>query len=350
MLLTALAGSVAVAFVWAGSGKRWGRRIAMGAALLVAVFPDAVLFGGAQMREPYLVLMTAMAFWGVVFWDTHRSGAILTILLSVIGLFLISSRVAVPALAVIAGIFIFDKFSLKGDRKRESITWISILFAALIMGALSWNWLSSSSSWDIFETIRTSGRVQYAFETIPEKFQVPFVIGYGLTQPVLPAAIVDPALPIWRIIAIFRGIGWYAVAPLLIYAIFICWKAESANDRRIMVWLSICMIIWLLISSTRAGGDQWDNPRYRSIFLVYIALLCSWAWDYARRHKDAWLGRFFLIEGIFLGFFLEWYISRYYQVVGRLPFEIMLIWVAGLSLAVVVGSLIWDRVQHKLSD
>ncbi len=65
--------------------------------------------------------------------------------------------------------------------------------ATLVMAILSWGWLQSSSSWDIFETISTSGRVQYVFESIPEKYQVPFVIGYGLTQPVLPAAIVDPA-------------------------------------------------------------------------------------------------------------------------------------------------------------
>jgi hypothetical protein len=168
-----------------------------------------------------------------------------------------------------------------------------------------------------------------------------------LTQPVLPAAIVDPSLPIWRTIAIFRGVGWYAIAALLVYAVIAVWKAKVPVDRRVLTWLSICIIIWLLVSSARAGGDQWDNPRYRSIFLVYFAVLCGWAWDYALRAKDAWLGRFYLIELVFLGFFLEWYISRYYQVIGRLPFEKMLIWVAGLSFSILLGGMVWDRIKKK---
>jgi hypothetical protein len=348
MLLTALAGTLAVAFVWAGAGKRWSCLVALVAAVLVAFFPDAVLFGASQMREPYLVLLIAAAFWGMIVWDENRRVAVVAIIISILGLFLVSSRVAVPALAVLAGWFMLERLPKRGEIRLEMITWIGIILAAIAMGALSWGWLSSSSSWDIYETISTSGRVQYVFESIPEKFQVPFVIGYGLTQPVLPAAIVDESLPIWRTIAILRGLGWYAIAPLLIYAIFTCWKTKDPGDRRVMVWLAVCMVIWLLISSARAGGDQWDNPRYRSIFLVYFALLCGWAWDYARCNKDAWLGRFYLVEAIFLGFFLEWYISRYYQVIGRLPFEEMLIWVAGLSLAVILGGVVWDRIKLKL--
>ena len=347
MLLTALAGALALPFIWAGAQKRWGRRVALFAAGLTAFFPDSVLFGASQMREPFLVMLIAVAFWSMSFWREHKRYAVIAVVASIIGLFLISYRVAVPALAVLAGWFLLEQLPRQGDRRIQMITWGAIIIAAFVMAALSWGWLQSSSNWDILETIRTSGRVQYVFESIPEKYKVPFVIGYGLTQPVLPAAIVDPALPIWRSIAILRGVGWYAVAPLLIYAFLAAWKSKEPVDRRVLVWLSISMVIWLLISSARAGGDQWDNPRYRSIFLVYFALLCGWAWDYARRNKDAWLVRFYLVEGIFLGFFLEWYISRYYQVIGRLPFEKMLLWVAGLSIAVIVGGAVWDRINKN---
>lgn len=347
MLLTALAGAVTVPFIWAGSQKRWGRRVALFAAGLTAFFPDSILFGASQMREPFLVMFIAVAFWGMSCWREHKRCAVIAIITAIIGLFLISYRVAVPALAVLVGWFLLEQLPQQGDRRIQMITWGAIIIAAFAMAALSWGWLQSSSSWDILETIRTSGRVQYVFESIPEKYKVPFVIGYGLTQPVLPAAIVDPALPIWRSIAILRATGWYAVAPLLIYAFLAAWKAKDPVDRRVLVWLSISMVIWLLVSSARAGGDQWDNPRYRSIFLVYIALLCGWAWDYARQNKDAWLVRFYLVEGIFLGFFLEWYISRYYQVFGRLPFEKMLLWVAGLSIAVIAGGAVWDRINKN---
>jgi hypothetical protein len=347
MLLTALAGALAVPFIHAGAKKRWGERVALYAAGLVAFFPDSVLFGASQMREPFLVLFIAVALWGIVDWKDHKRYAIAAIILSALGLFLTSYRIAVPALAVLVGWFLLDNLPRKGNRRSETITWVGILIAAMVMAVLSWGWLQSSSNWDILETIRTSGRVQYVFESVPEKFKVPFIIGYGLTQPVLPAAIVDPALPIWHSIAILRGIGWYAIAPLLIYAFLASFKVKDPMDRRILVWMSICMLIWLLISSARAGGDQWDNPRYRSIFLVYFALLCGWAWDYARKNKDAWLGRFYVIEGIFLGFFLEWYISRYYQIIGRLQFEKMLLVVAGLSIAVILGGVVWDKINKK---
>lgn len=272
----------------------------------------------------------------------------MAILLSLIGLFLISFRVAVPALAVLVGWFFLEQLPQHSDRKSNAFAWMAIILAAIVMCLLSWNWLISSSSYEIFDTIKNSGRVEYVFDTIPEQFKVPFVIAYGLTQPVLPAAIADnTSMPVWQTIAILRGVGWYAIAPLLFYAFIAAWKAKDPVERRILVWVSICVIIWLLVSSARAGGDQWDNPRYRTIFLVYIALLCGWAWDFALRNKDAWLGRFFLIEVIFLGFFLEWYISRYYQVFGRLPFERMLLWVAGLTLVVLLGGLVWDRIKKK---
>lgn len=347
MLLTALMGALAVPFVWSGAKKRWGMSTALFAAGLIAFFPDSILFGASQMREPFLVLFIAMAFRGMLFWEENKRNFVLVVTLSAIGLFLISFRVAVPALVVLAGWFLLERLPKQGDHRLHIVVWMGIILAAIVMGAFSWGWLQNSSNWDILETIRTSGRVQYVFESIPEKFEVPFVISYGLTQPVLPAAIVDPSLPIWRSIAILRGIGWYSVAPLLVYAILAAWKVKEPADKRILEWLSICIAIWLLVSSARAGGDQWDNPRYRSIFLVYIAVLCGWAWNFARRNKDAWLGRFYLIEGIFLGFFLEWYISRYYQVIGRLSFENMLIWVAGLSMTVILGGVVWDRIRKS---
>jgi len=347
MLLTALASSLAVAFVWSGTEKRWGKRVAAIAAGLVALYPDAILFGASQMREPFLILFIASALWGVIIWKEKRGKAALAIVLSAIGLFLISSRVAIPALAVLAGWFLLERLPQQKDRKSNPFAWAAILVAVIVMCVLSWNWLVSTSSYEIFDTIKNSGRVEYVFETIPEQFKVPFVIGYGLTQPVLPAAIVDPSLPIWRTIAIFRGVGWYAIAALLVYAMLTAWKTKEPVDRRILAWLSACIIIWLLVSSARAGGDQWDNPRYRSIFLVYFAVLCGWAWDYAHKSKDAWLGRFYLVELVFLGFFIEWYISRYYQVIGRLPFEKMLMWVAGLSIIVLLGGAVWDRIRKK---
>ena len=48
------------------------------------------------------------------------------------------------------------------------------------------------------------------------------------------------------------------------------------------------------------------------------------------------------MEGIFLAFFLSWYLSRYYNLVSRMPFNNMLIVIIVLSLGVLVGGAVWD--------
>ena len=97
------------------------------------------------MREPFLVLGTALAFWGVVHWKEKRKcAAIVAIVLSI-------DRSAVnflsgcrPALAVLAGWFIWDRLPRQGNRKLEMIAWIGIILAVLLMAVLSWSWLVSS--------------------------------------------------------------------------------------------------------------------------------------------------------------------------------------------------------------
>ena len=63
---------------------------------------------------------------------------------------------------------------------------------------------------------RGSGWVQKLFDEMPEWLRLPFVMVYGVLQPVLPAAFVEPTTLIWRIIAILRALGWYALLPVLI--------------------------------------------------------------------------------------------------------------------------------------
>jgi hypothetical protein len=93
----------------------------------------------------------------------------------------------------------------------------------------------------------------------------------------------------------------------------------------------------------RAGGDQWDNPRYRTIFLPWIALLSGWGIQFAVTTKDRWLLRIVIIEGIFLAFFTEWYVSRYLSDIPRLDLPVMVIVILTLSVSVIVVGIIQDR-------
>jgi hypothetical protein len=107
--------------------------------------------------------------------------------------------------------------------------------------------------------------------------------------------------------------------------------------------VAVVVCAWILIASMRAGGDQWDNPRYRTIFLPWIALLSGWGIQFAVTTKDRWLLRIVIIEGIFLAFFTEWYVSRYLSDIPRLDLPVMVIVILTLSVSVIVVGIIQDR-------
>jgi hypothetical protein len=170
-----------------------------------------------------------------------------------------------------------------------------------------------------------------------------FVIGYGIAQPVLPPAFFEPTTLTWHIIAAFRSAGWYILLPLLLYSPIAAWRSEPGGDRRSWLWLSGFSWLWILICAIRAGGDQWDNPRYRLIFFGWQALAAGFAWLRWRDHRDAWLPRILFLEIACLLLYGQWYVARYNLIGIHLPIMLVL----GLSLAlvvlVVVGGWLWDR-------
>jgi len=71
--------------------------------------------------------------------------------------------------------------------------------------------------------------------------------------------------------------------------------------------------VWLtaILASYRGAGDQWDNPRYRFVFVTVQAALAGWAWVNARQIESPWLRRTALVVGISTGLFTLWYSQRY---------------------------------------
>jgi peptidoglycan/LPS O-acetylase OafA/YrhL len=163
----------------------------------------------------------------------------------------------------------------------------------------------------------------------------------------MPAALVDPAPLIWRIVGILRAAGWYALAPFLIYSILAAFKVQDKGERQEMLWFAGVALVWVVVSSFRAGGSQWDNPRYRTILLPWMALLAGWAYTWARARLDPWLVRILAVEGIFLLFFTEWYFSRYTRLIPRPPFWVVTGLIVIFSLGVVVGGWLRDRSRSR---
>ena len=98
------------------------------------------------------------------------------------------------------------------------------------------------------------------------------------------------------------------------------WKDKETRAQRLWLWIVFTVWIWIILTALRGGGDQWDNPRYRAILLLWQALASGYALTCFRTRSDSWLARIWLVEGIFLAFFTQWYLSRYFHVGGQIPF------------------------------
>ena len=219
-----------------------------------------------------------------------------------------------------------------------------VLVIGTVVGLLLfWRWMSSAATWDIIVTLLGSGWVAKLVKDAGSLFRIPIVVVYGLAQPVLPAALVAVnTRPVMYVIAVLRAAGWYLLAPLMVYAIYTLWTKKGIQERRLLVWISLFSLLWMTVSAIRAGGDQWDNPRYRVNFILWLALLAGWGVDWAWQKRDLWLARWILVEFIFTGFFAHWYIGRYFRLWERMYFQYYVIWVLGLSLLVLTSGWLWD--------
>lgn len=344
VVLAAILGALGLPFFWEAVKHRWGQGVALPAAWILALYPEAVVLGGTQMREPFLISFIAIAFWGVIFWNERRRAAILALALSLAGMLLISWLVALPVMGILFVWFWLEYAIGRGSRRTQALGWGILALGGLVMVALLGVWFRLSAQYDAFLTFQGSGMVQVLIRGLGGKFLIPFVTAYGLVQPVLPAVLTDPdTVPLLRILWGLLAAGWYLLAPLLVYGFWTLWKSKDAHERRSLIWLGFLCWGWILISSIRAGGDQFDNPRYRTIFIVWLALLAGWGWQWARAHRDAWLGRWLAVEGVFLVFFTQWYASRNLHVGGRLEFWQIVGLVLLLSAGILVGGWWWDR-------
>jgi hypothetical protein len=350
IILGALAAGAGLPFFYRAVKERWNVGVAAAAGWIMALYPDSLLLGASQMREPYLIGLTGVAFWGVVSWPKNhrRAGSVIAASLLLIALF--SSKIALPVAGVLAVWFFLDHLYEKLPRAGRIGVWVTFAAAGGLVAVLFWEWFAAALFWDIRQIQSTSGLGEKAVAEIGEVFRPVFYTIYGLARPLLPAAIAATRPPwIWKIIDVTRGVGWYALAPLLLYSFWTVFKARPLAARRALLWFAAAVLAWLVISSARAGGDQWDNPRYRVIFLPWMALLAGWGLRWAVEQHDAWLWRWLVVEAIFLGFFTQWYLTRYYPALGwvKMPFWRYPAWILALSAVVLGGGWLWDRLRRR---
>ncbi len=375
-LLSALIAALGIPFLWRAASLQWGEKVALVSGWLFVLYPESILLGSEAMREPYLMTFSAMALWGFVEWRASPStfvlrrpplplrglrSAMLWLGIALAGMLLISPAIALVTLIILGGWLFFTN-------ERGRIPWWVIASAVLVFvvglfilssalnrqGNLNAGtpvgiigaFVREAVKWDVYQLERGSGWVQKLFDTMPSLLRLPFVVTYGVLQPVLPATFFEPTTLTWQVIGILRAAGWYTLLPVLVFAL-LTGAGQGADEKRgevkLWLWLSLIIWGWILFSSLRGGGDQWDNPRYRAILFLWQALVAGQAFVWWRETRHRWFPRILAGELAFLLVFTEWYASRYYHVGWQMPFGWMIILILGLWAVIFAGGWWWDR-------
>ncbi len=367
VLISAFMAALGLPFLWKALNQQWNEKIAIATCWIYALYPESILLGGSAMREPYLITFSAFVLWGFVNSGTHSSIKMLDsrvwLAIGIIGMLFVSPVVALVTLIIFGGWMYFT-------RADKPIPWIGVAAAVLVFilglfllsSALNRSgdfnstsplhvlsgWLKLAVQWDVYQLERGSGWVQKLFDEMPGWLRLPFVMVYGVFQPVLPAALLEPTTLIWRIIGILRALGWYTLLPLLILSFVAAWDRPK-QESRLWLWLSFVVWGWVLFTSLRGGGDQWDNPRYRTILFLWQAILAGYVWVWWRETRSVWFGCVIAMEMVFVLFFGQWYASRYYHLGGQLPFAQMAAIILALWAIIFFGGIYFQRKSKQHS-
>jgi len=367
ILLSSLIAALGIPFLWKAVNQIFGDKVGFASAWIFALYPESILLGASAMREPYLLTFSALALYGFVYGVSQLAGengsklpdSILApriwLALGLLGMLLVSPPVAIATLIIFAGWMFFAN-------ERRNLSWKTILAFAVvfIVGVLflsaSLNrsgefnassplsvvndWLKLAVKWNAYQIERDSGWIQKLFDEMPGWMRLPFVALYGILQPVLPATLIAPTQPIWRIIYVLRSLGWYAVLPALIMSFGAAAGQGSKKTRNLILWFSLLAWTWILLAALRGGGDQWDNPRYRTILFLWEAILAGVVWVWWRETRNVWFMRVVWCEVAFVLVFTQWYASRYFHWGGQLPF-VMMVGLIAILWGIILGAGWW---------
>jgi hypothetical protein len=331
VVVAAAFSALAVLFTWAFTRRAWGEKAATLAACIMALYPEAVLIGSSQMREAFTVTLTVSAFYGLLRYQQDHSRVGLLWVLASLMLYLPFSppfTTLLLGMLILAALLTTTNAMLK-DILRQRWLWVAIGIVLLLVliglwlalkqfvpknmvnpfEMVSW-WLRKSSGLQAYLSKHASGWLQKVFKTTPQWVQLPLLLGYGVFQPFLPAAlIVGSQAPIWPWIAVWRSVGWTILLALLIYAPLLALRRK--DEGRFARVISLIVWLGILIASFRGGGDLWDNPRYREAFAGLQVALTAWALVEQHRVSDPWLRRALCGIAAILAWFLPWYLRRY---------------------------------------
>lgn len=324
---TALASALSVWFTWAFGRALLSDRVGALAAWGMALYPESVLLGSAQMREPFLIAWYAMGLYGYALersglrkrgWGWMAAAIVLALPLS--------PPSALALLLLLIGAWIWE------GRLTWKKHWPALVGAAsggalaLLLIARAWSslaevgpvgpqvfaqwWARVTDSWRMGLLVEGSPIIGFFLNMFPSWAQMPLITAYGMLLPLLPAALADTGNAVWWAIAVFRALGWTVLIPFLLAAGAVTLRRRKW--RELTVYLLLAVAVSAVLAATRASSLQWDNPRYRALLLSVQVVLAGWAWLECRRVGNPWPKRIALLEAVDLGLILWWYAGRYW--------------------------------------
>ncbi len=72
LILTAFTFSLGLPFFWKTVRDRWNEPLANLSSWILVLYPESILVGASQMREPFLLGLAMIAFWAVFNWGRQR--------------------------------------------------------------------------------------------------------------------------------------------------------------------------------------------------------------------------------------------------------------------------------------
>jgi hypothetical protein len=352
--------------------------VAKVAAIIAAIYPEAVMIGSSHQQMGYMALILSLGMLAIAGLirnpslvpgepglPNRRNAAVLLVIAFVLS-FIVSYQFAILGFLCGAAFAVW----LSDPRKRLGrIFWIGAGAAAVALIVLrvlawrdvipsDWDYLYSQyqyvygMAWEEFTKLTNAGGGDF-FQNVlitMEKGQA-FLLAavYGLIRPALPAAIGyrNPTAHggvFWQMLNIYRSLGWYLLLPVLIYGTLKSLRGILQRKPETILML----IFWFVafIGSYRAFGDEWDNPRYRLFAFAPMALLAASAWMAQRETKDPWFKRIVLSFAAAVVSLTVWYILRDYAMVA-FPAVASIIVIGVITVAAFVLSLFLVRPKHS---
>jgi hypothetical protein len=213
LIISATFFMISVPFLWKAAKNRWNQRIALIATLVFVFYPEAVLLGSAHMREPLLLCLGAIATWAVTIWEKNRRLSLIILVAGFLGLLMVSWRSGIVIIGLLIGWIFVDSIMEHWKPSRRIWGWVGFFVAMVIFARLSYPWIRETAVYDTYLTVQSSGILQMVFKYVGLKYQLGVVTLYGLSQPLLPAALVALSNPLASTIAILSRTGSRPPAP-----------------------------------------------------------------------------------------------------------------------------------------